>query len=104
MNHEIYEGISVEIVAPYTLNIEFDDATDQRINFLPVLKGELLEPLLDETLFNQVRLDDEVHTIVWPNGADFDPATLHDWNIYEIEIVSRAQQWAKVAEKHDEYT
>jgi hypothetical protein len=30
-------------------------------------------------LFNQVRIDPEVHTLVWPNGADFDPAMLHDW-------------------------
>jgi hypothetical protein len=30
-------------------------------------------------LFEQVKIDPEVHTLVWPNGADFDPATLHDW-------------------------
>jgi hypothetical protein len=35
-------------------------------------------PLRDQALFRQVRLDSEVHTLVWPNGADFDPATLHD--------------------------
>ena len=35
------------------------------------------------SLFGQVWIDPEVHTLVWPNGADFDPATLHDWP-YEI--------------------
>ena len=31
----------------------------------------------------QVRLDPEVHTVVWPTGADFDPAILHDWPEHE---------------------
>src|SRR5439155_20151456 len=57
----------------------FDDHTEQTINFEPVLGGELLRPLRNLDLFNQVKLDQEVHTLVWPNGADFDPATLHDW-------------------------
>lgn len=33
----------------------------------------------DERVFNQVEIDPEVHALVWPNGADFDPETLHDW-------------------------
>lgn len=30
-------------------------------------------PLRDLALFNQVRIDTEVDTLVWPNGADFYP-------------------------------
>jgi hypothetical protein len=47
-------------------------------------------------LFSQVRIDPEVHTLVWPNGADFDPATLHDWPVYERELRERAGRWALV--------
>jgi hypothetical protein len=93
MLHPIYRVISVEIVAPYTLLLRFDDNTQQIINFEPVLAGELYAPLRDLTLFNQVQLDPEVHTIVWPNGADFDPATLHDWQQYAQELAARAQRW-----------
>src|SRR5437867_1513241 len=29
----------------------------------------------------------------WPNGADFDPATLHDWPTYLPELLARVRQW-----------
>jgi hypothetical protein len=34
-----------EIIAPYTLRVGFDDATEQVIDFEPVLRGELYGPL-----------------------------------------------------------
>jgi hypothetical protein len=37
-------------------------------------------------LFNRARIDPDARTSVWPNGADFDPATLHDWPEYEDEM------------------
>ena len=77
--HPIYRVTSFQLVAPYTLRVEFDDRTERVINFEPFLAGDLYRPLRDLALFNQVQIDPEVHTLVWPNGADFDPATLHDW-------------------------
>jgi hypothetical protein len=65
-------------VADYTLRVTFDDRTSQVINFKPVLRGEVFGPLRDLNLFNQVWLDPEVHTLVWPNGADFEPWLLHE--------------------------
>ena len=62
-----------------SLRVRFDDGAVQEIDFLPVLSGELFGPLREKKLFAAVRLDPECHTLVWPNGADFDPATLHDW-------------------------
>jgi len=82
MHHPIYRIIRFDKVGAYTLRIVFDDDTVQTINFRPVLKGELYGALKDSVLFDQVTIDPEVHTLVWPNGADFDPATLHDWPIY----------------------
>lgn len=92
--HPIYRVRSFKIMAPYILRIEFDDNTWQTINFKPILAGELYGPLQDLSLFNQVQIDPEVHTLVWPNGADFDPATLHDWPMYVDELTARAQKWA----------
>jgi hypothetical protein len=44
-------------------------------------------------LFQQVRIDPEVHTLVWPNGADFDPTILHDWPEHVEALKERARQW-----------
>jgi hypothetical protein len=93
MKHLICRVNSFEICGPYQLRVSFDDGTTQTIDFLPVLAGDLLGPLRDQALFEQVRVDSEVHTLVWPNGADFDPATLHDWPSYAAEFASRAKQW-----------
>ena len=94
MLHKIYHVKSFEIVAPYTLRIDFDDSTTQTINVEAILKGELYGPLRDLSLFNQVKLDPEVETLVWPNGADFDPETLHNWPDYESALRERAKQWS----------
>jgi hypothetical protein len=37
----------------------------------------VFEPLADPDFFARVRLDDELGTVVWPNGADLDPLVLH---------------------------
>ncbi len=44
--HPIYRVRSFESVAPYTLRVQFDDNTEQVINFEPILAGELFGPLL----------------------------------------------------------
>lgn len=97
MKHAIHRIESFDIVAPYTLRVRFDDQTRQVINFETVLAGELFGPLRELTLFNQVSLDAEVHTLVWPNGADFDPATLHDWPEHVEALEKQARQWNSVA-------
>jgi hypothetical protein len=93
MQHPIHRVRSFSIEGPYLLRVAFDDATEQVIDFQPVLAGELFGPLRDPGVFNQVRLDSEVHTLVWPNGADFDPATLHDWPIYASALAAQARGW-----------
>ena len=91
MQHGIYRVESFEIVSPYTLKVRFDDSTEQTIDFEPVLTGELYGPLRDLKLFNQVKIDLEVHTLVWPNGSDFEPATLHDWPEIVDELTTRVR-------------
>ena len=96
MSHPIYRIQSFDIVGPYTLRVCFDDGSEQTIDFQPILAGELYGRLRDLELFNQLRIDPEVETLVWPNGADFDPATLHDWPSQEQAFRELARRWEAV--------
>ncbi len=93
MIHPIHRVLSFQAEGPYTLRVRFEDASEQVIDFRPVLAGQLYGPLRDPAVFNQVRIDAEVHTLVWPNGADFDPATLYDWPRYADALAAKARQW-----------
>ena len=82
------------IVGPYTLRVVFDDGAEQTINFEPVLHGYYYAPLRNIEFFNAVRLDTEIGNLVWPNGADFDPATLYQWHAGDgAELARRVAQW-----------
>jgi len=96
MNHLLIDVTGFQIVGPYTLRITFSDGKEQTIDFEPVLYGYYYGRLRDLELFDQVRLDPEIHTLVWPNGADFDPVTLYNWHNGEgEELAKRAARWGK---------
>ena len=91
--HAIPRVTGFGVIAPYTLRVSFDDGVSREIDFSPILAGELYGPLRDEAVFNAVTIDREAHTLVWPNGADFDPATLHDWPQVEGAMREMAKGW-----------
>lgn len=97
MSHEIHRVTDFESVAPFTLWVEFEDGTSQVIGFRPVLHGELHGPLQDQAFFDEVRIDREAHTLVWPNGADFDPAILYRWPELGPELEALAKSWVASA-------
>ena len=94
MIHAIHRIVSAEVTGAYRLRVRFDDGTSREIDLEPILEGELYGPLRDPETFAKVKIDPEVRTLVWPNGADFDPAILHDWPLHEAEMKNLARQWA----------
>ncbi len=97
MTHRICRVVDFEITGPYRLRVRFDDLSQQDVDLEPVLRGELYGPLRDLACFNTVALDSEVGTLVWPNGADFDPATLHDWPVCKRAFAEMAARWELVS-------
>lgn len=95
MLHEIHTIKSFRKIAPYTLEIVFGNNYCTTINFLPMLKGEMYGPLKNSDCFDKATLDPEVKTIVWPNGADFDPSLLYNWEQNLEELKLRSEEWEK---------
>jgi len=95
MSHAIHGVASFEIVGPHSIAVTFRDGLTRTIDFLPVLRGELFSPLRDPKYFALVKLDPEAQTLTWPNGADFDPATLHDWPDIVDNFAALAQSWTE---------
>lgn len=93
MKHLIVKVKSVAVLELYKVNVIFEDNTEQTIDLEPLLSGPKYGPLKDPSLFKAVKADHEIGTITWPNGADFDPATLYKWDVYKSELAERALQW-----------
>lgn len=93
MEHEIHTVTGFEQIGTYALRVAFEDGSVQEIDFAPVLTGGIFTPLRDPEVFSQVRIDPEAGTLVWPTGADFDPATLYDWPNAVEELSARAGTW-----------
>jgi hypothetical protein len=68
---------TVEPLEGFVLRLGFDDGTVRELDLEAELWGPVFEPLRDLQVFRQVRVDEELGTIVWPNGADLDPDVLH---------------------------
>ena len=94
--HELHSVKQVEVVGPHILRLTFEDGFCRDVDFTPVLRGKRFGPLRDPACFAQVRLNPDFETIEWPTGADFDPETLYNWDMYVDNLRSMAEQWEAV--------
>jgi hypothetical protein len=67
---------SAQVLGHYRLKV-FSDGSSRDVDLTGELRGPIFEPLADPDFFAQVRVDDELGTVVRPNGADLDPLVLH---------------------------
>lgn len=91
--HSVHRVFSVECLENYVLRVVFDDGVQQTIDLAPILAGEIYGPLRNRNLFAQVSIDPEAGTLVWPNGADFDPDTLYHWPERRAAFEALVRRW-----------
>ena len=82
---ELIHVRGVEVVGDHRLRLRFEDGAEGEVDLAGWRWRGVFEPLADSDYFRQVRLDGELGTIVWPNGADIAPETLHAWVVRGAE-------------------
>ena len=70
--------IDVRPLQPYVLWLRFSNGAEGMVDLAAELEGTVFKPLRDPQLFAEVRIDEEIGTIAWPNGADFAPEFLRE--------------------------
>jgi len=62
----------------HKIHLCFEDGAEGVIDLAPQLSFRgVFEPIKDLAYFRQVRVDPDLGTVVWPNGADLDPDVLY---------------------------
>ena len=76
----------------YIIHLKFSDGAEGFVDLADELFGEMFAPLKDVSQFSSFKLDPELKTIVWNNGADFAPEFLHDRLLVAAEQGDQAEQ------------
>ena len=71
------EVIEAKIIKDYTVEVVFNDFRKRVIDLRSFLGKGIFAELLHPEKFRQMRVDAELGTICWPNGADIAPDRLY---------------------------
>jgi len=82
----------------YVLRLVFEDGSVRRVDLENHLDGEVFEALKAPERFRTARLNEDIDTVVWDNGADMSPEFL-----YKISTPLESQHLGKVAENRTPY-
>ncbi|MCE2486225.1 MAG: DUF2442 domain-containing protein [Desulfurellaceae bacterium] len=70
--------VSAEPLTGYRLRLAFEDGAEGTVAVRQLIEFTgVFEPLRDEAYFRQLRVNAELGTIEWPNGADLDLDVLY---------------------------
>jgi hypothetical protein len=74
----IFHVREARYVRDYVIWVRFNDGAEGEVDLSGELEGEVFEPLRDLKAFKSFRVDPELETIVWENGADLAPEFLYE--------------------------
>lgn len=91
------EVTGVKYISGYKLHLSFSDGVEGIVNLEDALWGPVFEPLRDVDEFQKVYLCKVLHTVAWPNDADFAPEYLRE------KVKEQARLKLRVAEDQEKY-
>jgi hypothetical protein len=77
MTRRFQKATSVRVVAPFVIEVTFNDGYRREVDIEPLMWGEVFSPLRDPALFAQAAVDPAGGSVCWPTGADLAPEFLY---------------------------
>lgn len=82
----------------YKVEVSFNDGSKGVADLAAALKGPVFEPLKDLSEFRRLRVDEELETIAWSNGADLAPEYVYFLAFCENPALqSQFKEWGYIA-------
>ena len=74
----LQDVVEVRVLGGHRVHLRFEDGVQGDLDLARLIEFRgVFEPLEDPHEFAKVRVDPELGTIAWPNGADLDPDVLY---------------------------
>jgi Protein of unknown function (DUF2442) len=70
--------VEARYIAGFKVWVRFSDGVEGDVDLSHELTGPIFEPLRNVEEFRRLSLHPELHTLVWPNGADLAPEFLRE--------------------------
>lgn len=82
---------AVKYLENYRLQLKFEDGSLKVVDLKNHLDGKIFEPLKDIEYFKKVKVNEDVDTICWDNGADLAPEFLYQIGTSTDTVLSLAK-------------
>lgn len=90
--------IKAKYLSDYKIEVVFNNGRQGMADLSCILKGTVFEPLKEKTVFAQFKLDDELDTLVWSNGADIAPEFVYYQAFKDDpQLQTQFRQWGYIA-------
>ncbi len=87
----------IEYLGEYRVEVTFSNGRKGIADLSSALRGGIFEPLKKTTEFAKLRLDEELETIAWPNGADLAPEFVYFQAFKnEPEFQAQFKEWGYI--------
>jgi hypothetical protein len=89
--HVLKDIVFASLLDDHRLRVRYEDGVEGIVDLGSLISFRgVFAPLKDPAYFSQVRVDPELGTVSWPNGADLDPDVLYGRLVPNSdELVSR---------------
>lgn len=68
---------SAKYLRDYLVEVTFNNGRSGCADLSEALRGPMFEPLKDVSVFSRLRVDEELQTVAWENGADLAPEYIY---------------------------